>query len=183
MSDTMSAAKTEDKKITGSPEGSPGAGKLPVTGAFDVESAKKAASGDSDSERNEVLTSLVTGDADIVGLVAYSIYKQNKHDWLVAFNKQKGHEPDENEVLSYIIGESTPRRLATYHYLAEATLDGRGPKVNMGPSSEKFVQRSLGNAHSAQPSGSGGKLAWIVAAVIALAAILAAGKFGLPGLR
>ncbi len=183
MSDTMSAAKTDDRKNAGLADSPAGTGKLPAAGAFDVESAKKAASAEADPERNEVLTSLVTGDADIVGLVAYSIYKQNKHDWLVAFNKQKGREPDENELTSYIIGESTPRRLATYRHLAEATLDGRGPKVNMGQASEKFVQRSLVNAHSAQPATGGGKLAWIAAAVIGLAAILAAGKFGLPGLR
>lgn len=135
-----------------------------------------------EGERNEVFTSLVSGDDDIVGLVAYSIYKQNKHDWLIAFNKQKDREPFEDELLAYIIGESTPRRLATYRHLAEATLEGRGPKITMSGASDKFVQRNLANGHAAKSSG-GGALAWIIAAVVALAAVLLAGKYGLPGLR
>jgi hypothetical protein len=78
-------------------------------------------------DRNTVFGSLVTEDSDVVGLVAYSIYKQNKHDFLVAFSKAKGREPNETEMGAYTMGESTPRRLAIYRHLAQATLDGRGP--------------------------------------------------------
>ena len=85
-----------------------------------------------DSDRNQVFEQLVAGDADIVGLVAYSVYKQNKRDWLIAFRRVKGRVPTEDESSAYIIGESTPRRLATFRHLAEATLEGRGPDVAMG---------------------------------------------------
>ena len=68
-----------------------------------------------EGEQNPVFSNLVTGDADIVGLVAYSIYKQNKHDWLVAFHRAKGRDPQDSELAAYIIGESTPRRLTTNH--------------------------------------------------------------------
>ncbi|MFN3889102.1 MAG: hypothetical protein ACK4MV_01805 [Beijerinckiaceae bacterium] len=78
-------------------------------------------------DRNTVFGSLVTEDNDVVGLVAYSIYKQNKHDFLVAFSRAKGREPNETEMAAYTMGESTPRRLAIYRHLAQATLDGRGP--------------------------------------------------------
>ncbi len=81
------------------------------------------------AEHNIVFTSLVTSDKDIVGLVAYSIYKQNKYDWLHAFSRLQGRMPDEAEAQSYLFGESTPRRLATYRHLAEAVLAGRGPDV------------------------------------------------------
>lgn len=81
------------------------------------------------AEHNVVFTSLVTGDDDIVGLVAYSIYKQNKYDWLQAYGRLEGRMPDPAEVHSYLLGESTPRRLATYRHLARAVLDGRGPEV------------------------------------------------------
>lgn len=80
-------------------------------------------------EHNIVFTTLVTGDDDIVGLVAYSIYKQNKYDWLQAYSGAHGRMPDAVEAQSYLLGESTPRRLATYRHLAEAVLDGRGPTV------------------------------------------------------
>lgn len=82
---------------------------------------------ESPGDRNTVFGSLVTEDSDVVGLVAYSIYKQNKHDFLVAFSKLKGREPSETELAAYTMGESTPRRLAIYRHLAQATLDGRGP--------------------------------------------------------
>jgi hypothetical protein len=82
-----------------------------------------------EGERTGVFTSLVREDGDIAGLVAYSIYKQNKLDWLQAFETAKGRVPVEAEVSAYIIGESTPRRLATYRHLAEATLAGTGPEL------------------------------------------------------
>ena len=81
------------------------------------------------AEHNVVFTSLVTGDDDIVGLVAYSIYKQNKYDWLQAYGRLQGRMPEPAEVHSYLLGESTPRRLATYRHLAQAVLDGRGPEM------------------------------------------------------
>lgn len=176
-----SAAKNEAMKNDAeTPTASGAAGQMPRTG-FDLDAAR-AASGE--GERNEVFVNLVTGDNDIVGLVAYSIYKQNKHDWLVSFNKRKSREPDEAELFAYIVGESTPRRLSTYRHLAEATLEGRGPKVTVGPATERLAQRSFANAQAAQTqSKSSGALAWIVGIAIAIGAVLLAGKYGIPGLR
>ncbi len=153
-------------------------GGLPVAQAF----------GAADSDRNEVFGQLVTGDADIVGLVAYSIYKQNKHDWLVSFAKQKGREPNESELQSYIIGESTARRLATYRHLAQSTLDGNGPEVSASPSSEGFAQRGYAIAQRNKMAAARGAtnpavkaVGYIVAAVVVAVAIYLAAKFGLPG--
>ncbi len=182
MSDTLSAQKPSGSEDAAKAGNDTVSAKMPPTN-FDLASARANATAEGD--RNEVFTSLVTGDTDIVGLVAYSIYKQNKHDWLVSFNKQKAREPNEDELYSYIVGESTPRRLAIYRHLAEATLDGRGPKVTVGPATEKFVQRSLANAQSAQASSGGGSntMAWVIALIVAAAAVLLAGKYGIPGLR
>ena len=77
--------------------------------------------------RNSIFGQLVKSDTDINGLVAYSIYKQNKLDWLAAFETAKKRPPNEAELASYIIGEGTPRRLATYRHLADSTLTGQGP--------------------------------------------------------
>src|SRR5947209_353481 len=88
--------------------------KMPGAGPFDL-NGKQAVT--PDEERNAVFESLVTGDQDIVGLVAYSIYKQNKHDWLVAFERTKARAPTDGESSAYILGESTPRRLAIYRHL------------------------------------------------------------------
>lgn len=81
-------------------------------------------------DRTGVFRHLVREDGDIAGLVAYSIYKQHKLDWLGAFEAAKGRAPDASELSSYIIGEGTPRRLATYRHLAEATLSGHGPDLD-----------------------------------------------------
>src|SRR3954468_14307437 len=52
----------------------------PVGGDYSQAGASTL-SGAEDGDRNPVFTNLVKADNDIVGLVAYSIYKQNKLDW------------------------------------------------------------------------------------------------------
>jgi hypothetical protein len=86
-----------------------------------------------ENERQSVFTSLVGDDSDVIGLIAYSIYKQNKHDFLVAFSRQRAREPNEAELSAYILGEATPRRLAIYRHLAESTLAGRSLDVQTAP--------------------------------------------------
>jgi hypothetical protein len=149
--------------------------KMPEAGSFDLSRAAAAAAADSEAERNTVFSSLVTGDADIVGLVAYSIYKQNKHDWLVAFTKSKAREPTEGELTSYIIGESTPRRLATYRHLAQATLDGRGPEVSAGPANQGFT---LGGVRT-QSGAISQPMLWFGLTLIVLVGAYLAARYGL----
>ena len=79
-------------------------------------------------ERNTIFDRLVKVEGEVSGLVAYSIYKQNKRAWLSDFQKIVGRPPTEAETRAYIIGESTERRLATYRHLAQATLAGQGPE-------------------------------------------------------
>lgn len=79
-----------------------------------------------ESERNPIFDALVSPDGEVSGLVAYSIYKQNKRAWLDDFVRMTGRTPTEAETRAYIIGESTERRLATYKQLAAATLTGQG---------------------------------------------------------
>jgi hypothetical protein len=135
-----------------------------------------------DGERNGVFSSLVKGDTDVVGLVAYSIYKQNKHDWLVAFRRQRGREPDEVELSAYIIGEATARRLVTYRQLAEATIEGRGPEVSFAPGRDAAA-RPVARPVPRQER-SDGLPAWmfVALAVVALMLILFAARFGIPGI-
>jgi hypothetical protein len=145
---------------------------LPAARPFDSGGASTPA----ESERNTVFTSLVSGDNDIVGLVAYSIYKQNKHDWLIAFSRSRGREPNDDEMHAYIIGESTPRRLATYRHLAESTLAGHGPDVSNTPSSEAFAQRGYAIAQRQKAiatSGGANTALKIVIGLLALAVVAA----------
>ena len=106
-------------------------------------------------ERNAVFVNLVKDDGDIAGLVAYSIYKQHKLDWLTAFEAAKRRAPNAAELASYIIGEGTPRRLATYRHLAEAVLAGNGPEVTGQPAPGRapFQKRSGLVEHGAVTPG------------------------------
>ena len=124
-----------------------------------VAAAKLEAAGE--AERNPIFDALVGPDDDVSGLVAYSIYKQNKRAWLDDFVKATGRAPTEAESRAYIIGESTERRLTTYRHLAAATLSGQGPR---SPAS--------GAAASGKSNSIAGAL-WGLAIVIVAVAVLA----------
>ena len=133
-----------------------------------------------DSGRNAVFAALVKGDSDITGLVAYSIFKQNELDWLQDFRAAKGREPSEGEADSYIIGESTPRRLATYRHLADATLSGKGPDVaNGGPSAPRAV--ALQQQPAKQSGGFGmSAVVYFILTLILLVAVYYSARYGVP---
>lgn len=104
-----------------------------VSPAADAASSEPIVNGHSaaaavEAERNTIFDHLVKVEGEVSGLVAYSIYKQNKRAWLNDFQKLVGRPPTEAETRAYIIGESTERRLATYRHLAQATLAGQGPE-------------------------------------------------------
>ena len=108
-----------------------------------------------ESERNPIFDALVSTEGEVSGLVAYSIYKQNKRAWLDDFIKMTGRTPTDDETRAYIIGESTERRLATYRQLAAATLSGT-------PSRPASASGSMGLAGY-------GAIVWAVVALVALA--------------
>jgi hypothetical protein len=93
-----------------------GAGSLPLNEAIEA-------------DRNPIFDNLVGSEGEVAGLVAYSIYKQNKRAWLDDFIKATGRTPTEAETRSYIIGENTERRLAIYRQLAAAALGGQTLRI------------------------------------------------------
>lgn len=44
---------------------------------------------------------LVTGSDDLVGMVAYGIYKQEKRDWIIRFRQQHQKRPTDSEVEAF----------------------------------------------------------------------------------
>jgi hypothetical protein len=145
----------------------------PVGGDYSQAGASTL-SGAEDGDRNPVFTNLVKADNDIVGLVAYSIYKQNKLDWLLAFQRSTGREPNEQENLAYIIGEATPRRLATYRHLADSTLAGSGPDVKSGDRASPSYRGKYGTPAQGRPTT---LLVYAILAIVVILAIIAAVKF------
>jgi hypothetical protein len=101
---------------------------LPRVGVV-VKPREDAESEAPEAEHNTIFDNLVKVEGEVAGLVAYSIYKQNKRAWLHDFIKATGRPPTDAESRAYIIGESTERRLATYRHLAAATLAGQGPET------------------------------------------------------
>jgi hypothetical protein len=75
-----------------------------------------------EAARHSVYSLLVQTETDTTGLLAYALYKQNKRDWLIALQARDGREPTAAELDAYILGESLPRRTATYRRLAEDML-------------------------------------------------------------
>jgi hypothetical protein len=149
----------------------------PIGSGYSEASTSSFSAGE-DGDRNPVFTSLVKADGDIIGLVAYSIYKQNKLDWLLAFQRATGREPNEQENVAYIIGEATPRRLATYRHLAESTLAGSGPDVpsGTGKPNERSAYAYPGKLAGSQTRGA--TLAvYAILAIVVIIAIIAAVKF------
>jgi hypothetical protein len=114
---------------------------------------------------------LVKEDADITGLVAYSIYKQNKLDWIRAFEKHRGRRPNEAEVFAYTIGEGTPRRLVTYRHLADALLSGNilDSSCTQGDRHKAISPRNRLKGWNAEPIRG---LAWVASSLIIYAAIV-----------
>ena len=74
--------------------------------------------------RDTIFDELVSGENDVIGLLAYSLSMQNKRDWLAAFQAEAGRAPTAAEMTAYDIGEKIERRLATYRKLAEHALSG-----------------------------------------------------------
>lgn len=127
--------------------------------------------------RNGVFKNLVKADDDITGLVAYSVFKQNELDWLNEFRKAKGREPTEDETESYILGESTPRRLATYRHLADATLAGKGPEV----AGHARTGKSLAlRPEVGSPLAGNSVIAYVAIAVVILIGVYLAVRAGSP---
>ncbi len=88
-----------------------------------------------EARRNPLFELLVKDESDVTGLLAYSLYKQNKRDWLIAFLATHGRDPDGHETAAFILAERLPRRIATYRRLAEDLLrrgDGQRPELPGG---------------------------------------------------
>jgi hypothetical protein len=73
---------------------------------------------EAEETRNPMFALLVQNDSDVTGLLAYALYKQNKRDWLMAFQAAHGRAPDSVQTQAFVLGEGLPRRTATYRRLA-----------------------------------------------------------------
>jgi hypothetical protein len=130
-------------------------------------------------ERNPVFSLLVQGETDLTGLLAYGLYKQNKRDWLIAHRAREGRDPSSTELDAYILGESIPRRIATYRRLAEdmlasdASRDQRQPGLLTGlmaaPANDSMPR--LAGAQAAKQTITWKYIAFLLAMLVAMAVL------------
>jgi hypothetical protein len=167
----------------------------------DAHSGMPLATEPAETARNPIFELLVQNEGDVVGLLAYALYKQNKRDWLIAFQATHGRDPDGGETSAFILGERIPRRCATYRRLAGDMLQRGDAKPGllvglMNPPANDVAgqypmmpggqQKGLG-----QQNGSGHKkvLTWryvgmlllMLVAMAVLFRLAAAWLFGTPG--
>ena len=114
----------------------------------------KTSSGARSEARNPLLDSLVYGDNDLVGLVAYAMHEVNRRDWCLAYEAANGRPPSDGELNAYLVGEQLERRLDTYRRLAEDALAKVATSdQNLRRLSEGVPDVSLrGSAYQAQGS-------------------------------
>jgi hypothetical protein len=138
---------------------------------------------------NPVFSLLVQNETDTTGLLAYGLYKQNKRDWLIAHRARDGREPTKAELDAYILGESIPRRIATYRRLAEDQLasDGvttRAPGVLSGlmatPANDVPPSRA---AQGAKPAITWKYILFLLAMLVAMAVLFRLAATWLFGTR
>lgn len=68
-------------------------------------------------------SSLVQGDADLVGLVAYALYKRDKLKFCDQFKAKNSRSPDDAELSIFIYGSNLDTRLQGYRAEAEKLLE------------------------------------------------------------
>jgi hypothetical protein len=88
---------------------------------------------------NVVYEKLVIRDDDLVGLLAYALYKQRKRAWIIDFKTQQARPPTADEERSFLIGETTSSRLGDYRQQAESILASWGDEIikSAAPSLQK----------------------------------------------
>jgi hypothetical protein len=123
-----------------------------------------------------MLSSLVMGNSDVVGLLAYSLYCQCKEEWQAEFFKTFQREPDAHEMLVFELGEQTARQKVTYRFLADARLTGDYTNIRPDSARHSFIQKAYEaqataaiRTRSVPAAGAGAPSARVVAALLLLA--------------
>ncbi len=105
-----------------------------------------------DDGRNPIFGLLVRDDADMAGLLAYALYKQNKRNWLIAFQEVLGRAPTPDETSAFILGERLPGRVEAYRRLADEMLAKRDEAATLRLAPERAANDPRPAAKGAEPA-------------------------------
>ena len=71
---------------------------------------------------NYIYGKLVSSPEDVIGLLAYSIYKQHKIEFIEDFKKKKGSAPTDADIENFIMSSVTQSQLEKYRESANTIL-------------------------------------------------------------
>jgi hypothetical protein len=74
------------------------------------------------NDYNGVYDHLVASDEDIVGLVDYAIYKQDKRDWIMLWRNKKSTVPGQDELNIYTTAQLSEGQRFRYREMAKNLL-------------------------------------------------------------
>lgn len=75
-----------------------------------------------EKQYNYIYRHLVSSPEDLIGLLAYSIYKQHKIEFIEDFKKKKGCAPTDADIEGFIMSSVTPSQLEKYKESANTIL-------------------------------------------------------------
>lgn len=71
---------------------------------------------------NYIYNQLVVSEGDLVGLIAYGIYKKHKIEFITSIKKEQHRDPTDEECSSFFIASTTSSQLDKYRTQAENML-------------------------------------------------------------
>ncbi len=72
---------------------------------------------------NRVYEHLVEGEDDVIGLITYSLYKQDKREWWTNWRRDHGADPTADQVEAFVNGQLTFAQRDRYRTAARQVLD------------------------------------------------------------
>lgn len=100
------------------------------------------------SEHNRAYEQLVSGDDDLIGLIAYSLYKKDKRDFYISWTEQHGSAPQADHVRAFsstvlTLGQQLRYRTAARDMIdayAKTVSDAEKPLIEKGAVTERFEE-------------------------------------------
>ena len=99
-------------------------------------------------EHNRAYEQLVSGDDDLIGLIAYSLYKTDKRDFYIGWTEQHGGPPQADHVRAFsatvlTLGQQLRYRTAARDMIdayAKTVADAEKPLIEKGAVTERFEE-------------------------------------------
>ena len=104
--------------------------------------------GNGSTEHNRAYEQLVSGDDDLIGLIAYALYKKDKRDFYLGWQEQHGSPPQADHVRAFTatvltLGQQLRYRTAARDMIdayAKTVADAEKPLIEKGAVTERFEE-------------------------------------------